>query len=91
MAYVAIIDEEHASGRLKADYDYIAHSYSAIAGRAVPTPQVYTASSLIPAYFHFGAVQNAVLTNHGRHDVRQAGVPNILVNFGVSHASSCFY
>lgn len=91
MAYIDIVDESQANGSLKADYTYLSDSYSAISGSRVPTPQVYTASSLVPAYFHFGAVQNEVLTNGGRHDLRQAGLPNILVNFGVSHASSCFY
>ncbi len=91
MAHIAVVSEQNAIGALKEDYDYIAGSYSQALGSAVPTPQVYTAASLIGAYFRFGAVQNSVLTNHGQHNVRQAGLPNILVNFGVALHSRCFY
>jgi hypothetical protein len=91
MAHIAIISEQAATGSLKEDYEYIANSYSNAFETQVSAPQVYTASSLIDEYFHFGAVQNSVLTNHGQHDLRQPGLPNILVNFGVSLASGCFY
>ena len=60
-------------------------------GDGTPTPQVYRTSSLIPAYFRFGAVQNRVLTNDGRHDTAEGPVPGILVMFAISMYSSCFY
>ncbi len=91
MAYIERIHEDDATGNLKADFDFISGSYSKGVGSPVPTPQVYTTSSIVPAYFHFGRMQNAVLTNNGKHDGPQGSVPNILVNFALSFYSSCFY
>ena len=91
MAYLKIVHEDAATGTLKADYDFISGSYSHAFGSKVPTPQVYRPSSLIPAYFNFGAVQNRVLTNDGAHDRAAGAVPAILVNFAVSLYSACFY
>ncbi len=95
MAYVRIVDESEATGTLAEDYAYLSDSYSRMLGMRIPTPQVYRPHSLIPRYFRLGAVQNRVLTNDGRHDLRQVtepvAVPNILVNFAVALHSSCFY
>ena len=91
MAYIEIIHEQAATPELKDDYAFISDSYSAMAGTRVPTPQVYRPSSLVPAYFNFGAVQNRVLTNNGSHDRSTGSLPGILVNFAVSLYSSCFY
>lgn len=91
MAYIEIIHEDEATGPLKADYEFISDSYSHAFGSRVPTPQVYRPSSLIPAYFNFGAVQNRVLTNDGSHDRPPGKLPGILVNFAISLYSSCFY
>lgn len=91
MAYIQIIHEDETAPELKNDYAFISGSYSKMAGMKVPTPQVYRSSSLIPAYFNFGAVQNRVLTNDGAHDRPTGPVPGILVNFAVSLHSSCFY
>jgi hypothetical protein len=91
MAYIERIHEDDAAGSLKDDFDFISGSYSRGFGATVPTPQVYTTSSIVPAYFNFGRMQNAVLTNDGKHDGPQGSVPNILVNFALSLYSSCFY
>ena len=91
MAYIHRIIEQEATGTLKEDYAFISSSYSHASGRKVPTPQVYTTSSIVPAYFHFGAVQNQVLTNYGKHDRSPGAIPNILVNFALSFYSACFY
>ena len=91
MSFIEIVNEDTATGTVKDDYAFIAGSYSHAAQVDVPAPQVYRSSSLVPAYFRFGAVQNRVLTNDGRHDKTQPQVPNILVNFALSFYSSCFY
>jgi hypothetical protein len=91
MTHIRRIDERAAEGQLKEDFEYISGSYSHAVGTRVPTPQVYTTSSIVPAYFRFGAVQNRVLTNNGAHDKPAGQVPNILVNFALSFYSSCFY
>jgi hypothetical protein len=57
----------------------------------MPTPQVYRTNSLVPAYFRFGAVQNRVLTNDGKHDRTEGPAPEILVMFGISMYSACYY
>jgi hypothetical protein len=91
VAYIRRVDEQTATGPVKADFDFLSGSYSKLIGRPVPTPQVYTTSSIIPAYFNFGALQNRVLTHDGAHDQQPGLVPNILVNFAVSFYSACFY
>ncbi len=91
MAHIQIVDETQACGRVVEDYAYIASSYSKILGEGTPTPQVYRTSNIVPDYFHFGAIQNRVLTNDGRHDVAEGPVPGILVMFAISMYSSCFY
>jgi hypothetical protein len=91
MAHIRIVDEAEAHGSVADDYAYLSSSYSKMLGDGTPTPQVYRTSSLIPAYFRFGAVQNRVLTNDGRHDGVEGPVPSILVMFAISMYSSCFY
>ncbi len=93
MAYVRRISQADATGQLKDDFDFLSGAYGRNLGenQTVPCPQVYTTSTLIPAYFHFGAVQNAALTNDGKGAAETGPVPHILINFGISDASSCFY
>jgi hypothetical protein len=91
MAHIKIIDEHEATGRLAANYRYLSDSYSAIMGTHVPAPQVYRTPSIVEPYFNFGAVQNRVLTNDGKHNRPQGPVPSIMVNFALSMYSSCFY
>ena len=103
MAHIRIVDEEQARGTVAEDYAFLSGSYSKILGAGTPTPQVYRTSSIIPDYFRFGAVQNRVLTNDGRHDGARDGsphssphdasgpLPDILVMFAISMYSSCFY
>ncbi len=91
MAHIRIVDETLAGGSVAADYAFISGSYSKILGEGTPTPQVYRTNSIVPDYFRFGAVQNRVLTNDGRHDVAEGPVPGILVMFAISMYSSCFY
>jgi hypothetical protein len=91
MAYIKRVAEEAATGELKTDFEFISGSYSKMIGAKVPTPQVYTTNSIVPAYFNFGAVQNRVLTNDGAHDQPPGILPTILVNFALSYYSSCFY
>jgi hypothetical protein len=91
MAHIRIVDEAQAQGTVADDYAFISSSYSKILGAGTPAPQVYRTSSIIPDYFRFGAVQNRVLTNDGRHDGEEGPVPGILVMFAISMYSSCFY
>jgi hypothetical protein len=91
VAHIAIINEEQASGQVAEDYEFISASYTQGFGAHMPTPQVYRSSSLVPAYFRFGAVQNRVLTNDGAHDRPMGALPGILINFAVSLHASCFY
>lgn len=91
MAYIRITNEDEAQGQVAEDYQYLSDSYSHAAATRIPTPQVYRTSSIDPAHFHFGAVQNRVLTNDGAHDRPSGPVPTILVNFAVSMFSACFY
>jgi len=91
MAFITRVPEAEATGQLKEDFDFISASYSHAHGSTVATPQVYTTSSIVPAYFRFGAMQNRVLTNDGRHDGAQGSVPGILINFALSFYSACFY
>jgi hypothetical protein len=90
---VRIVGEDRAKGLLAEDYEFLSRSYSGAGGavRRVPTPQVYRTNSILQPYFRFGAVQNRVLTNDGKHDGPQGPVPGILVNFAVSLHSSCYY
>ena len=91
MPYIRIVDEDEARGTVAEDYAFIAGSYSKILGEGTATPQVYRTNSIVPAYFRFGAMQNRVLTNDGRHDAAEGPVPGILVMFAISMYSSCFY
>jgi len=91
MSFIDIVNEDTATGTVKDDYAFIAGSYSHAAQVDVPAPQVYRSSSLVPAYFRFGAVQNRVLTNDGTHDRPMGALPGILVNFAVSLHSACYY
>ena len=91
MAFIRLVNENEATGQLADDFAFLSASYSHAAQTTVPTPQVYHTSSLIPQYFHFGAVQNRVLTNDGKHDRPVGRLPTILVNFAASMFSSCFY
>ncbi|HJN92665.1 MAG TPA: hypothetical protein QGF05_08085 [Dehalococcoidia bacterium] len=91
MAHIRIINEDEATGQLVEDYQFLSDSYSHAAQTRVPAPQVYRTSSLIPEYFHFGAVQNRVLTNNGAHDRDFGPLPTIMVNFATSMFSACFY
>jgi len=91
MAHIRIVNEDEARGSVAEDYGFISDSYSAMLGARVPTPQVYRTNSVVPAYFRFGAMQNRVLTNDGKHDRTQGPAPEILVMFGISMYSACYY
>lgn len=91
MPYIRIIDEEEATGQLAEDYDYLSKSYSRLVGGHMKTPNVYRTSSVVDAYFRFGALQNRVLTDNGKHTPNDGPLPKILVNFAVALNSSCFY
>jgi len=91
MAYIRIVNEDKARGAVAEDYQYLSDSSSKMVGQVMPTPQVYRPHSLVPAYFHFGALQNRVLTHDGRHDLEDGLLPPILVNFAVALHSSCYY
>ncbi len=91
MAHIRIVNEAEASGSVAEDYEFISGSYSAMLGSGTPTPQVYRTNSIVPAYFRFGAMQNRVLTNDGAHSRQQGPVPEMLVMFGISYYSACFY
>jgi len=103
MAYIAMIDEAAATGRLAENYRKIPDSY----GRLIPefspghpnrrpTPQVYRVSSLIEPYFHMAMLQNRVVIDRsfdadGNFVPERGPVPGVLVNFATSMHSSCFY
>jgi len=91
MAHIRIVDESRATRSVAEDYAFLSASYSQLLGDGTPTPQVYRTNSIAPAYFRFGAVQNRVLTNDGRHDGADGPVPNILPLFAIAYHSSCFY
>ena len=91
MAHIRIVDEAEARGSVAEDYEFLSGSYSKMLGAGTPTPQVYRTNSLLPGYFRFGAVQNRVLTQDGRHEGEEGPVPGILVMFAISMYSSCFY
>ena len=91
MPHIQIVNEAAATDTVKDDYAFISSSYSHMAGTEVPAPQVYRSSSLVPAYFRFGAVQNRVLTNDGAHDRPIGALAGIMINFAVSQSSTCFY
>lgn len=91
MAYIRIVNEDEATGTVAEDYAYLSASYSKMIEPGTPTPQVYRTHSVVPEYFRFGAVQNRVLTNDGRHDLPAGPLPGILVNFAVALYSSCYY
>ena len=91
MAHIRIVNEDQATGTVAEDYAFISSSYSKMLGSHMPTPQVYRTNSIVPRYFHFGAVQNRVLTNDGTHDRPAGPLPEILVMFGISLYSACYY
>ncbi len=91
MPHIRIVNEDAATGTVAEDYDFISSSYSKMLGAGTPTPQVYRTNSVVPEYFRFGAVQNRVPTNDGRHDRDDGPIPGILVMFGISMYSACFY
>ena len=91
MAHIRIVDEKQAHGSVAEDYAFLSGSYSKMLGDGTPTPQVYRTNSIVPDYFRFGAVQNRVLTNDGRHDAAEGPVPAILGMFAISMHSTCFY
>ena len=91
MAFIKTISTKDATGQLAEDYAYISGSYSKKFETRTPTPQVYRTSSVVPEYFHFGALQNRVLTDDGQHTPVESSVPPMLINFAVSLYSSCFY
>ena len=77
MAHIRIVDEKQALGDVADDYAFLSNSYSKMLGEGTPAPQVYRTNSIVPAYFRFGAIQNRVLTNDGRHDAEEGPVPGI--------------
>ncbi len=91
MAHIRIVDEAQARGNVAEDYAFLSASYSKMLGAGTPTPQVYRTNSILPDYFRFGAIQNRVLTQDGRHERVEEPVPAILVMFAISMYSSCFY
>ena len=90
-AYIRIVNEEEATGALAQDYAFVSDSYSAVLGTHTPTPQVYRTHSIVPPYFHFGAIQHELLYDNGRRDLSAGAAPDILVMFAVARASACFY
>ncbi len=90
MTFVRTVDEHEATGTLAEDYAYLARSYGSLFGFE-KAPNVYRTSSLVPPYFRFGTLQNRILTNDGTSPVEGGPIPRMLVNFGVSAFSACFY
>jgi hypothetical protein len=91
MAHIRVITQQEAVGTLAEDYDYLSKAYGRLWNCDPITPQVYTTSSVLPAYFRHGALQNRVLTGDGGHLVEGGPMPRMLVNFAVAFYSACFY
>ncbi|MFT4584418.1 MAG: hypothetical protein ACI915_003784 [Gammaproteobacteria bacterium] len=91
MSYIHVIEQQDATGTVAEDYDYLANAYGMIFQCDSFTPRVYTTSSVIPAYFRYGALQNRVLTGDGTHVNEGGPLPRTLVNFAVAFYSACFY
>lgn len=91
MAHIHIIQQEDATGTLKADYDYLSESYGRLIGNSIPAPQVYRTSSIVEPYFNFGVLQNRTQTANGMHSRPHGPLLSLLVNFAVARFSSCFY
>ncbi len=103
MAFVRMVPQDEASGRLAENFRAIPNSY----GRLIPefspdnpnqrpTPQVYRVSSIVEPYFHMAMLQNRVVMDRsfsedGSFLPEQGPVPGVLVNFALSMHSSCFY
>lgn len=91
MAFVRILRTREVTGQMADDYKFISDSYSKKFERRIPAPQVYRTSSIVEDYFHFGALENRVLTNDGQHTPIESSVPPMIVNFAVALYSSCYY
>lgn len=103
MAFMQIISESDASGRMAEDYRNIPNSY----GRVIPEfspdnpeqrccPHVYTVGTIVEPYFHYAMLINRTAINRGvdenNNPKREQGpAPGVLVNFGTAMFSSCFY
>ena len=90
-SFIRIIEAQDAIGTVADDYAYLSKVYGKFFQCEPFTPQVYTTSSVIPAYFRYGALQNRVLTGDGAHLNEGGPLPRTLVNFAVAFYSACFY
>lgn len=103
MAFIKIIPESEASGRMAQDYCNIPNSY----GRVIPEfspdnpdqrrcPHVYTVGTVVEPYFHYAMLINRTAINRGvdtdnRPKAEEGPAPGVLVNFATAMFSSCFY
>lgn len=103
MAFIRIISEAEASGRMAEDYRNIPNSY----GRVIPEfdpsgpnqrrcPHVYTVGTSVEPYFHYAMLVNRAAIDRGvdeqdRPRPEEGPVPGVLINFGAAMFSSCFY
>ncbi len=94
MPWVQMVEEHEARGRMADDFRFISQSYSKTVfdGEPFPVPEIYRISSVVPAYFHFMAEQNRLLTENGTHYCEStAAVPRLMVLFATAAFSSCFH
>lgn len=103
MAFIRIIPESEASGRMAQDYRNIPNSYGRVIRDFSPDnpdqrdcPHVYTVGTIVEPYFHHAMLINRTAIDRGvdANDQRKAEegpVPGVLINFSTALFSSCFY
>jgi hypothetical protein len=103
VAFVQIIPESQACGRLADDYRNIPNSYGRVNPEFSPDspdqrrcPHVYTVGTIVEPYFHYAMLINRVGINRGIDEndqpkPEQGPAPGVLVNFATALFSSCFY
>ena len=103
MAFINIIPESEAAGRMAEDYCNIPNSY----GRVIPAfnpnspdqrrcPNVYTVGTIVEPYFHYAMLINRTAIDRGvdendKYKKEEGPAPGVLVNFATALFSSCFY
>ena len=94
MTHIRMIAEDEADGQVADDYEFFAGIYSqGDPERRAPIADVFRASSIVPPYCHFTAIQLGLITDQGRAYLESpdATVPRMVPVFSTAMFSSCFY
>ena len=103
MAFIRIIPEAEATGRMAEDYRNIPNSYGRLIRDFSPDspdqrscPHVYTVATNVEPYFHHAMLINRAAIDRGvgadgRRKPEEGPVPGVLINFSTALFSSCFY